>query len=175
MFPHFISIMLFSVTPFCRWENEESDPFTFLLPHSTEWLDLNLWLQCYCGDFILSTARESTLRVSSQVGWDRIHVKRVSCCLSLADMTGSRHMGLTPVVYQDYWLQRLWDVCNSQPINLALSLPLEKVSWIMGHESDVIIRIYFYLWMRWTVHKFQCFNYYWKQLLFIILVERQYI
>ena len=129
-------------------------------PITTEWLDLNPWLQWYCGDPILSTTRESTLRVSYQVGWDRIQVTRVSCCCpSLADVTSSCHMGLTPVVYPDYWLQRLWHVFNSQPINLALLLPLEKVSWIMGHEGEVIIRIYFYLWTRWTVHKFQCFNY----------------
>lgn len=107
---------------------------------TTEWLDLNPWLQCYCGDFILSTTRESTLRVSSQVGWDRIHVKRVSCCLSLADVTSSHHMGLTPVVYQDYGLQRLWDVCNSQPINLALSSYLRKCLGLWGMRVRLLSR-----------------------------------
>lgn len=34
MFQHFISIMLFSVTAFCRWENKASDPFTFPLSHN---------------------------------------------------------------------------------------------------------------------------------------------
>lgn len=160
MSQHFISIMLFSVTAFCRWENGALDPFTFPLPRNC-WAT---WAQPLTPVVLrwshtVYNQRKHT-RVSSQVGWDRVQAKRVSsCCPSLADMTSSLYMGLTPVVHPDYWLQRLWDVCNSQPINLALLLPLEKVSWIMGHEGEVIIRIYFYLWTRWTVHKFQCFNY----------------
>ena len=121
-----------------------------LLSHchiTTEWLDLNPWLQCYCGDFILSTTRESTLRVSSQVGWDRTHVKRVSCCLCLAGMTGSRHMGLTPVVYQDYWFQRLWDVCNPSPWTWPFHPHLRKCLGLWGMRVPLLSRSTFiYEW-----------------------------